>query len=75
MEPIENPFDTVFWLKNMTDGVLATPRPFATRAKARAYAAAFRRRYEAQGYYLTADGLRISPKDIELVVDPPDLFV
>ena len=64
----------MYFLRNETDGVLAAPYAFATRAKARAYAAAFRKRYEAQGYYLTSDGLRISPKDIELVIDPPEVF-
>jgi len=65
----------MYFLRNETDGVLAAPYAFATRAKARAYAAAFRKRYEAQGYYLTSDGLRIAPKDIELVIDPPVVFV
>ena len=74
MESIENPSENEYWLWNQTDGVLAAPDAFATRSEARAYAAAFRARYEAQGYYLTSDGLRISPKDIELVIDPPPVF-
>jgi hypothetical protein len=64
----------MYYLKNETDGVLAAPCAFATRAEARAYAAAFRKRYKVQGYYLTSDGLRISPEDIELVIDPPAMF-
>ena len=64
----------MYYLWNETDGVLAARDPFATRSEARAYAAAFRKRYEVQGYYLTSDGLRISPRDIELVIDPPAVF-
>ena len=64
----------MYFLRNETDGVLAAPYAFATRAEARAYAAAFRKRYEVQVYYLTSDGLRISPRDIELVIDPPAVF-
>ena len=55
---------------NGTDSVYAAPEPFATQAEARAFVASFRGRYERQGYYLTPDGLRIAPRDIELVIEP-----
>ena len=35
----------MYYLRNETDGILAAPQAFATRAEARAYAAAFRKRY------------------------------
>jgi hypothetical protein len=57
-------------LWNETDQVFAAPEDFETEEQARAYAEAFRKRFVAQGYYLTADGDRISPDDVELVVVP-----
>jgi hypothetical protein len=74
MNPIENQSEAGYLLWNGTDGVYAAPDAFATRSEARAYAVAFRKRFEAQGYYLTSDGLRISPKDVELVIEPPAMF-
>lgn len=62
----------MFSLWNETDGVFASPDAFETRAEAEAFAAKFRTRYAAQGYYLTADGLRISPDDVELIVVPTE---
>ena len=60
----------MFRLYNKTDQVYASPDDFATQPEAAAYAAAFRQRYARQGYYLTAERLRIDPEDIELVVEP-----
>jgi hypothetical protein len=57
-------------LWNSTDQVFASPDAFETEKEAQAYAKAFRQRFAAQGYYLTADGYRISPDDVELVVVP-----
>lgn len=57
-------------LFNKTDQVFAWPEPFATRAEAEAAAREFRERFTRQGYYLTASGLRIAPKDIELEIIP-----
>ena len=57
-------------LWNETDQVFAAPDDFETEAQALAYADAFRKRFAAQGYYLTADGYRISPDEVELVVVP-----
>ena len=54
---------------NWTDGVYATPRKFASRSDARDFVESFRKRYKEQGYYLTSSGLRIAPKDIELVIE------
>lgn len=62
----------MFLLWNETDQVYASPDEFKTEADAMEYAAKFRRRFAAQGYYLTADGLRISPEDVELIVVPVD---
>ena len=57
-------------LWNDTDQVFAAPNDFETEDQALAYAEAFRRRFAAQGYYLTADGHRIAPEDVELIVVP-----
>lgn len=59
-------------LWNKTDQVFAAPDDFETEAQALAYTEAFRKRFAAQGYYLTADGYRISPDDVELVVVPAE---
>ena len=63
---------TMYSVWNGTDGIYASPEPFATRAEASAFIAKFRQRFEFQGYYLTSDGLRIHPRDIELVIEPGD---
>lgn len=60
----------MFLLWNDTDGVYASPDQFTTEAEAERFAAKFRARFAAQGYYLTADGLRISPADVELIAVP-----
>ena len=56
-------------LWNETDQVYASPEEFKTEGEAEAYALEFRKRFAAQGYYLTARGERISPEDVELVVE------
>lgn len=61
-----------FLLWNMTDNVSAAPDLFPTMSAARRYALKFRARFAAQGYYLTADRLRIDPEDIELEVITPE---
>jgi len=57
---------------NRTDSIYFDPRTFATQAEAAAAAAAedHRAAYATQGYYLTADGFRIDPADIELEIVP-----
>ena len=57
----------MFILWNDTDGIPAWPEPFKTKRDALNFARAFRARYAQQGYYLTADGQRIDPKDVLLV--------
>lgn len=60
----------MFVLFNATDGVPADPRTFKTRAAAEKAKADFPKRFAIQGYYLTADGRRIDPKDVALEVQP-----
>jgi len=60
----------ILW--NETDGIPAWPEPFKTRRDSLNFARAFRARYARQGYYLTAEGRRINPKDIVLVPRPAD---
>jgi len=62
----------MFILWNDTDGIPAWPEPFKTEREALEFARAFRARYARQGYYLTADGLRIDPEDVALVPRPAD---
>ena len=60
--------ETGFVIYNMTDGVPFDPRTFQTEAEAWAAASEHRAAYGKQGYYLTADGLRIDPAALELEV-------
>ncbi len=62
----------VFVLHNRTDGVPASPDEFESVEAALRYADSFRQRYAAQGYYLTAEGYRIDPEDVELEVLPAE---
>ncbi len=55
---------------NSTDSVFFDPRTFATKEDAAAAAEDHRAAYATQGYYLTADGFRIDPADIELEIVP-----
>lgn len=64
----------MYALWNDTDGVYAAPELFKTRREAQAYARAFRRRFAAQGYYLTADWERIPVSEVRLMlVDVEDI--
>ena len=58
----------MYLLWNEEDGLPASPNLFRTETEAREYARAFRARYSRQGYYFAADGRRIAPEDIRLVV-------
>ena len=57
-------------LWNVTDGVFADPAVYPTKEAAADAAARFPERYRAQGYYKTADGLRIDPREVEIEVVP-----
>jgi len=50
---------------NHTDGIWASPTPM-TREEAEAFVREFPKRYERQGFYLTASRERIRPEDVEL---------
>lgn len=65
-----NPKACLVW--NETEQLYASPDSFGTEAEAQAFADAFRARYARQGYYLTADGFRIAPEQIELVIVPEE---
>ena len=56
---------TRFLVYNRTDAVLADPR-LRTRQEAEEFVRLFPKRFERQGYYLTATGLRIPAEDVEL---------
>lgn len=51
---------------NDTDGVMASPFEYGSIAEAKRFIKEFRARFKGQGYYLTAEGLRIPPKEVEL---------
>lgn len=59
-----------FMVWNETDCVPAAQEPFDTPEEAQAFVTQFSARYAAQGYYLTAQGQRIAPDDVELLVVP-----
>lgn len=58
--------ETVF-VYNETDGVLAWPGPLPI-GQAREFIREFAKRYEQQGYYLTAGGEQIPPESVQLVL-------
>lgn len=68
--PESKPGAFVVW--NETDEVYASPDTFKTREEAESFAARFRNRFAAQGYYLTSDRQRIGVADVVLVVIPAE---
>lgn len=60
------PHETVY-IYNSTDGVLAWPGPLPVD-QAREFVRGFPKRYERQGYYLTATAERIPPENVRLVL-------
>lgn len=61
-----------FLVFNNTDEVLVAPY-LMSRDDANEFIMAFPKRFERQGYYLTACGVRIRPEDVELVITDEDL--
>lgn len=61
-----------FMIFNATDGVFFDPRTFETKEEASDAAEKHRAAYARQGYYLTADSLRIAPEDLELEIVPAE---
>lgn len=57
-------FKVVF---NATDGVFATPETF-TPEEAKQFVEDFPKRYERQGYYRTANGNKLDPTLVKLVI-------
>lgn len=55
---------------NYTDQIPAASDFFETKEEAEEFIKAFRKRFEAQGYYLTSSMERISVEDIDLRIDP-----
>jgi hypothetical protein len=56
-----------FSVFNRTDGIPASPNPM-TLQEAEAFVREFPKRYERQGYCLTATGERIPPESVNLVL-------
>lgn len=57
---------------NATDGILASPDTF-TDEEADQFIQDFPKRYEHQGYYLTANWERISPSSVVLLKQECDI--
>lgn len=60
----------MYRLWNDTDQLFASPLTYRTEKQAKADADAFRRRIAVQGYYLTVEGSRIAPEEVQLKVVP-----
>jgi hypothetical protein len=58
---------TTYLVYNRTDAILADPRSMS-RQEAEEFIRLFPKRFEQQGYYKTARGLRIPPEEVELEV-------
>lgn len=53
---------------NKTDGFFAHPETFGTKQEAQEFINEFPKRFERQGYYLTADRIRIDPSEVDLEI-------
>lgn len=60
----------MYRLWNETDQLFASPRTYRSEKQAKADADIFRKRIEIQGYYLTVEGKRIAPEDVQLKIVP-----
>lgn len=64
--------DGMYQLWNDTDKILAAPDSFETKEQALECAKKLRKRFVVQGFYLSAEGRRIAPEDVRLLVIPAD---
>ena len=55
---------------NQTDGVFASPKTFPNDEAARLFIDEYLKTFIKQGFYLTASGDRIAPKDVQLFIQP-----
>ena len=55
---------------NQTDGVFASPKTFPDDEAARLFIDEYLKTFIKQGFYLTASGDRIAPKDVQLFIQP-----
>ena len=60
----------MYRLWNDTDQLFASPRNYRTEEQAKADGDKLRERFTIQGYYLTVEGKRIAPEDVQLKVVP-----
>jgi len=51
---------------NNTDGFIAHHESFGTKQEAQEFINEFPKRFERQGYYLTADRIKINPNEVDL---------
>jgi hypothetical protein len=54
---------------NQTDGIYASPKKFKDEVEAQRFIDEFRKSFKKQGFYLTAGGERISPEEVQLVIE------
>ena len=53
---------------NLTDGIIATP--VISKNEAYAFIQEFSNKFKRQGYYLTANGVKIKPEEVKLEIQP-----
>ena len=68
MAVIKSQKDT-WQVMNLTDGILASPAEM-TKQEAENFIARFPTKYSSQGYYLTANGIKIKPEEVQLKIIP-----
>lgn len=57
---------------NYTDDIYASPDTFRTKKEAKEFIAAFRKRFDTQGYYRDNRGRKLKPAEIDLEIIPED---
>lgn len=60
----------MYRLWNETDQLFASPLTYKTEKQAKDDADKLRKRFALQGYYLTVEGKRIAPAEVQLKVVP-----
>lgn len=63
-----NRYPDSYVVMNLTDGIIATP--ILSRNEAVTFLEHFSKKFQGQGYYLTADGTKIKPQDVRLEIQP-----
>jgi hypothetical protein len=65
---------TEYIVMNDTDGIVASPDTYKSKAEAQKFINNFPKRFDFQGYYFTSNMERINPKDVKLRITKSDKF-